>query len=77
MNKPTPPQFFEKSGSDTILHISSSGAYGDGNLVGANATLATQDVQKIVFTGVDLIGGLGNDQQVIQALLTGNKLIVD
>ncbi|MDI1309925.1 MAG: tandem-95 repeat protein, partial [Methylotenera sp.] len=68
---------FEKSGSDTILHITSSGTYGDNNTVGADAVLSAKDVQQIVFTNVDLIGTSTTDQQVIQNLLTNNKLIVD
>ncbi|HZV99770.1 MAG TPA: type I secretion C-terminal target domain-containing protein, partial [Methylophilaceae bacterium] len=69
---------FEKSGSDTILYVSSNGSFGDNNTVGApNATVAANDVQQIVFSGVDLIGSSTTDQQVIQNLLTQNKLITD
>ncbi len=69
---------FEKSGSDTILYVSSDGSFGDGNNVGApNATVLANDVQQIVFTGVDLIGGLPSDLQVIQNLITQQKLITD
>ncbi len=69
---------FEKSGSDTILYVSSNGSFGDGNNVGApNATVLANDVQQIRFAGVDLIGGLTSDQQVIQSLITQQKLITD
>jgi hypothetical protein len=68
---------FEYAGGNTILHISSSGAYGNGNTVGSNQTLNANDVQQIVFTGVDLVGSATTDQQVIQNLLNDNKLITD
>ena len=61
---------FEKIGADTVLHISSSGEY----LAGFNAA---KDVQVITLTGVDLVAGFSNDQQIIQDLLTKNKLITD
>jgi Ca2+-binding RTX toxin-like protein len=60
---------FEKSGTDTILHVSSSGAYS----AGFNATA---DDQTITLNNVDLTT-TGNDQAIIQDLLTKGKLIVD
>jgi VCBS repeat-containing protein len=68
---------FEFSGGNTILHINSAGTYGNGNAVGTNSTLNASDMQQIVFTGVDLVGGATTDQQVIQNLLDNNKLITD
>jgi Ca2+-binding RTX toxin-like protein len=61
---------FEKSGVDTVIHVSSTGEFA----AGFNASL---EVQTITLTGVDLIGSLTNDQQVIQSLLNNNKLITD
>nr|WP_295772086.1 type I secretion C-terminal target domain-containing protein [Rhodoferax sp.] len=60
---------FEKSGTNTIVHISSVGAYS----AGFNAT---SDDQTITLNGVDLTT-TGNDQAIIQDLLTKGKLIVD
>jgi len=69
---------FQKSGTDTILYVSSNGSFGDNSVVGApNATVAANDVQQIVFSGVDLIGSSTTDQQVIQNLLNQNKIITD
>ena len=61
---------FEKSGANTVVHVSSSGEFAAG-------FDASKDVQTITLTGVDLIGTYINDQQVIQNLLTNNKLITD
>ena len=61
---------FEKAGTDTVVHVSSTGDFA----AGFNAA---KEVQTITLTGVDLIGGFSNDQQVIQSLLNANKLLVD
>ena len=61
---------FEKTGTDTIVHISNNGSYA----AGFNAA---QDVQTITLTGVDLVTGFANDQAIIADLLTKNKLITD
>jgi Ca2+-binding RTX toxin-like protein len=61
---------FEKSGSDTIVHVSSNGAYSSG-FDSAN------DVQTITLQGVDLVTGFANDQAIIQNLVDNNKLITD
>lgn len=55
---------FEKIGTDTVLHVSSTG-----NLV------ANED-QRITLTSVDLTT-IGTDQAIIQDLLNKGKLIVD
>ena len=64
---------FEKSGSDTVVHISSNGGYTGGSF-NAGAT-----DQKIVLQGVDLTnsGALNTDAQIIQDLLTKGKLSAD
>jgi large repetitive protein len=61
---------FEKSGTDTIVHISSTGAFSGG-------FNASQTVQTITLQGVDLVGSGNNDQQIIQTLLDNQKLITD
>ena len=61
---------FEKIGADTIVHLSSAGAY----VAGFDAT---KDVQVITLTNVDLVTGFANDQAIIQQLLTQQKLITD
>ncbi len=61
---------FEKVGSDTHVHISSSGSFGGGY------SAALED-QTILLQGVNLIGGFTTDQQVIQDMLNKGKLITD
>lgn len=61
---------FEKSGSDTIVHISSSGEFAGGY----NSSKA---VQAIALKKVDLVGTFSSDQQIIQDLLAKGKLLTD
>lgn len=61
---------FEAVGSDTVVHISSSGGFSGGYNSGS-------EDQTITLQNVDLIGGLSNDQQIIQNLLDNQKLITD
>jgi VCBS repeat-containing protein len=70
---------FEKSGADTVVHISSSGGFGaDPHLTGApSAAVTAGEDQKIVLTGIDMVGVFTTDQQVILDLLTKGKLSVD
>ena len=69
----------ERSGSDTILHISSTGQFNASNTssstVGTN-TSAVEDL-RIVLEGVNLTSGATTDQAVIQNLLQNGKLIVN
>ncbi|MBC7756698.1 MAG: type I secretion C-terminal target domain-containing protein, partial [Bdellovibrio sp.] len=68
---------FEKSGTDTIIHISSTGGFSaDSHNIGAAFTGANED-QRIVFTATDLIGINTNDAAIIANLLTAQKLITD
>ncbi|MCP5267574.1 MAG: retention module-containing protein [Zoogloeaceae bacterium] len=60
---------FEKSGSDTIVQVSSAGGFTSGYNAGAVD-------QSIVLQGVDLVSG-NTDQQIIQNLLDSGKLQVD
>ncbi|WP_369751044.1 beta strand repeat-containing protein [Methylotenera sp. 73s] len=61
---------FEKSGANTIVHISDSGAY-------AGGFNSANDVQIVTLQNVDLIGSFTNDQQVIADLLSKQKLVTD
>ncbi|MCM2308876.1 MAG: type I secretion C-terminal target domain-containing protein [Sulfuritalea sp.] len=64
---------FEKSGSDTMVHISSSGGFGSGYTPAAeDQTVILQDVDLYAFVGAN-----ATDQQIIQDLLTKGKLITD
>jgi T1SS-143 domain-containing protein len=60
---------FTTDGSDTVVHVSTNGGFSSGYNAGA-------EHQSIVLEGVNLVGGL-SDQQVIQNLLTNGKLVTD
>jgi len=64
---------FEKSGTDTIVHVSSAGQFGSTD---TPSVIASHEDQKIVLHGVDLTVA-GTDQQIIQDLLTKGKLVTD
>ncbi|WP_077592468.1 tandem-95 repeat protein [Polaromonas sp. A23] len=70
---------FEKSGADTIVHISTTGGFAsDPHTVGAPSGVVTgAEDQRIVLSGIDMIGAYTTDQQVIQDLLTKGKLNTD
>jgi len=61
---------FETVGSDTVVHISSSGGFAGGYNSG-------NEDQTITLQNVDLVGSLTSDQQIIQNLLDSQKLITD
>jgi Ca2+-binding RTX toxin-like protein len=61
---------FEVAGSDTIIHISSTGEF-------ASGYNSAKEVQTITLQNVDLVGGATTDQEIIQNLLNNNKLITD
>jgi large repetitive protein len=61
---------FEKAGANTVIHISASAEFS------ANYSV-TREVQTIVIAGVDLIGTMNTDAQIIQDLLTKGKLLSD
>ncbi|MDO9420112.1 MAG: Calx-beta domain-containing protein [Herminiimonas sp.] len=68
---------FEKSGSNTIVHISSNGGFSaDTHTIGVGQTASHED-QTIVLQGVNLIGSFTTDQQIIQDMITRGKLITD
>jgi hypothetical protein len=63
--------FVERSGSDTVVHISSSGGFTSGYNAGA-------EDQTIVLTGIDLTASSTlTSQQVIAELLNNSRLTVD
>jgi len=61
---------FEKSGSDTIVHVSSQGNFDSGYS-------SSFDDQTITLQNIDLGAGTMTDQQIIQDMLTKGKLITD
>uniref|UniRef100_UPI0025ECD6A5 type I secretion C-terminal target domain-containing protein n=1 Tax=Iodobacter sp. TaxID=1915058 RepID=UPI0025ECD6A5 len=62
---------FEKSGTDTILHVSSAGSF-------TGVFNANSDDQRIVLSGVDLTSnGSLADSAIIQDLLNKGKLVTD
>jgi T1SS-143 domain-containing protein len=61
---------FNFDGVNTVLYISTTGAFSSGYSVG-NVD------QQITFTGVDLVGTFTTDQEVIAQLLKNGNLIVD
>jgi hypothetical protein len=61
---------FEKSGSDTIVHVSSAGDF-------ASGYSPTKEVQTVILQGVDLVSTMNTDQQIIQDLLTKGKIQTD
>jgi len=61
---------FEYNGSDTIVHVSTSGGFAAGYV-------STAQDQVITLSGVDLVTGFANDNAIITDLLTKNKLITD
>ena len=68
---------FEKSGSDTIVHISANGGFVNDahNVSGAFSSGTT--TQQIVLAGVDLTTGQTTDAAIINNLLSQQKLITD
>ncbi len=69
---------FNFSGGNTTLYISATGAFNDNNSVASNpGNVTNNDVQQIVFTGVNLTTGFSTDQQVINDLISKGKLITD
>jgi T1SS-143 domain-containing protein len=68
---------FEKSGSDTIIHISSNGGFANDAHSVSGAFNSGQETQTIVVAGVDLTNGQTNDAAVIANLLTQQNIVVD
>ncbi|MDT7850491.1 Ig-like domain-containing protein [Methylophilus sp. VKM B-3414] len=68
---------FEKSGSDTIIHISSNGGFANDAHNVSGAFNSGQETQTIVVAGVDLTNGQTSDAAVIANLLTQQNIVVD
>ncbi|MEQ1488662.1 MAG: type I secretion C-terminal target domain-containing protein, partial [Methylotenera sp.] len=69
---------FNFTSGATIISISSAGNFADNNAAGQPYTaISVNTDQQIVFAGVDLTVGLMTDAQVIQNLLSQQKLITD
>lgn len=69
---------FNFANGDTTVYISTTGQFADAANIGApNVSISSATEQKIVLTGVDLTAGFTNDTQVIQSLLTQQKLVTD
>jgi Ca2+-binding RTX toxin-like protein len=66
---------FNFQSGNTVISVSSGGLFADNNNVGSMSGSATD--QQIILLGVDLIGASATDAQVLQNLLTQQKLITD
>ena len=62
---------FEKVGTDTKIHISTTGGFTGG------VYTSTAEDQTIVVSGVDLTAGFTTNQQIINDMLTKGKLLTD
>ena len=61
---------FEKVGTNTVVHVSSTGGFAAGYAAGI-------EDQTITLASVDLVGTFTNDNAIITSLLMNNKLITD
>ena len=73
---------FQVVGGTTTIFVSTSGAFANDNAVNTTtgslpANVSSSDVQQIVLTGADIVGGNTTDQAVILDLLNKGKLMVD
>jgi hypothetical protein len=69
---------FNFSGGNTTMYVSTTGAFSDNNAVASNpANVTNNDVQQVIFTGVNLTTGFTTDLQVINDLISKGKLITD
>jgi len=68
---------FEKSGSDTIVHISSNGGFASDTHNVSGSFSSGNTTQQIVLSGVDLTTGQTSDAAIISNLLSQQKLITD
>ncbi|NMG67743.1 retention module-containing protein [Azoarcus indigens] len=62
--------FVEHQGADTVIHVSTQGGFTSGYDAG-------KEDQTIVLQGVDLVGGLSSQAQILQNLVDHGKLITD
>jgi T1SS-143 domain-containing protein len=69
---------FNWNGTNTIIYISTSGAFTAGNSAATNPTnVINNDVQQIVISGLNLTSGFTTDLQIINDLIAKGKLITD
>ncbi|MBC3809716.1 choice-of-anchor K domain-containing protein, partial [Undibacterium seohonense] len=69
---------FNWDGTNTTLYVSTSGAFNAGNVLASNPTNVTSnDVQQIIFNGVNLTTGFTTDLQLINDLIAKGKIITD
>jgi Ca2+-binding RTX toxin-like protein len=69
---------FEFSGGNTTIYVSTTGAFNNGNTIGApTSDVSSNDVQQIVLNGVNLTAGFSTDAEVINNLIAQQKLITD
>jgi hypothetical protein len=69
---------FNWDGTNTTLYISTSGAFSAGNATATTLpNVLNNDVQQIVFNGVNLTTGFTTDLQLINDLISKGKLITD
>jgi T1SS-143 domain-containing protein len=69
---------FSTNGTETVLQISTTGAFTAGHSIGGTfADVTNNTVQRIVFSGVNLTSGFATDQQLINDLISKGKLITD
>ncbi|TXI43485.1 Ig-like domain-containing protein, partial [Methylophilus sp.] len=68
---------FEKSGTDTIIHISSNGGFATDAHNVSGSFSSGNTTQQIVLSGVDLTTGQTSDAAIISNLLSQQKLITD
>ncbi|HSI44705.1 MAG TPA: type I secretion C-terminal target domain-containing protein, partial [Methylophilus sp.] len=68
---------FEKSGSDTIVHISSNGGFANDAHNVSGSFSSGNTTQQIVLSGVDITTGQSSDAAIINSLLAQQKLVVD
>ncbi|HEY0906695.1 MAG TPA: calcium-binding protein, partial [Methylophilus sp.] len=68
---------FEKSGSDTIIHVSANGGYANDAHAISGSFSSSNTTQQIVLSGVDLTAGQTSDAAVIANLMAQQKMITD
>jgi T1SS-143 domain-containing protein len=68
---------FEKSGNDTIVHISSNGGFASDSHAVSGGYTSGAETMKIVLSGLDLTAGQTSDTQIIANMLAQQKLITD
>ena len=68
---------FEKSGTDTVIHVSTIGGFANDTHTAGGSYSAMSENQTIILKGVDLTLAGTTDTAIIQDLLNKGKLITD